>query len=140
MLTSLTAVKSRLYNSRVVCLCYFYISNQVNLDFRAGACPCSVASQISFYASGMRSKEEMSRRLHAVFYSHSAIFSFSPHSSSVCDHIFDIIEMILIPNLLFLIILHVLLYLSLYNDFIKVKNLQKSFFEQLLIKLNDWIQ
>lgn len=28
--------------------------------------------------------------------------------------------------------------LSLYNDFIKVKNLQKSFFEQLLIKLNDW--
>lgn len=103
MFTSLTAVKSRLNNSRIVCLCYFYISNQVNLDFRAGASPCSVASQISFYASGMRSKEEVSRRLHAVFYSHSPIFFFfSPTFVSVCDHVFDIIEMILIPNLLFL--------------------------------------
>lgn len=35
-----------------------------------------------------------------MFYSHSPIFFF-PHFSSVCYHVFDIIEMILIPNLLF---------------------------------------
>lgn len=73
MFASLTAVKSRLNDSRIVCLCYFYM----NLDFGAGASLWSVASQISFYASGMRSKEEVSRR-HMLCFTAIAPFSFSP--------------------------------------------------------------
>lgn len=62
-----------------------------------------------------------------MFYSHSPIFFF-PHFSSVCYDVFDIIEMILIPNLLFLN------YPTCTSEFFFIDGYGSNFFRRVLYK------